>query len=94
MAHGGKRKNAGRKPKADEIKLIETMDAVTAPIEVWERLYSKVLEEDVSAIRTWLSYRYGMPRQMIDHTTDGEKLQQTIPIVLPNGKTLNDFTKD
>jgi hypothetical protein len=30
--HGGAREGAGRKPKIDEIKLIETMDAVKAPI--------------------------------------------------------------
>lgn len=55
---------AGRKPKADEIAMIEKMDATVAPIEVWQKLASKVKEEDVQAIKTWLQYRYGMPKQI------------------------------
>lgn len=64
--NGGKREGAGRKPKADEIKLIESMDAITAPEYVWKALFSKVKEGDVTAIKTWLSYRFGMPKQTID----------------------------
>jgi hypothetical protein len=35
----GARAGAGRKPKADEIKLIETMDAIAVPDTVWKMLY-------------------------------------------------------
>jgi hypothetical protein len=66
--HGGAREGAGRKPKIDEIKLIETMDAVKAPIEVWQALALKVLDSDVQAIKTWLQYRYGMPKQIVEQT--------------------------
>lgn len=74
MAHGGKRPNSGRKPKADEIKLIEQMDAIAAPAEVWQKLYDKCSEGDVAAIKTWLGYRFGMPKQSVDHTSDGQHL--------------------
>ena len=74
--HGGKRPNSGRKPKADEIKLIERMDAILAPDEVWKKLAALVKEEDQQAIKTWLAYRYGQPKQNIDHTTQGEKINQ------------------
>jgi hypothetical protein len=57
---------AGRKPKADEIRLIETMDAVKAPKEVWEALAKKVDDGDTQAMKSWLSYRYGMPKQSVD----------------------------
>ena len=67
--NNGGNKNAGRKPKADEIKLIEQMDAVMVPLEVWQALASKVESGDVQAQKTWLSYRYGMPKQMIEQTT-------------------------
>ena len=67
--NGGARPGAGRKPKADEIKLIEQMDAVLAPIEAWQALATKVESGDVQAQKTWLSYRYGMPKQMIEQTT-------------------------
>jgi hypothetical protein len=61
-------KGGSRKPKADEIKLIETMDAIAVPIPVWKMLYAKVLDSDVNAIKTWLQYRYGMPKQIIEQT--------------------------
>jgi len=63
---GGARPGAGRKPKADEIKLIETMDAISAPAKVWQKLFDKVQEGDTNAIKTWLQYRFGMPKQKIE----------------------------
>ncbi len=67
---GGAREGAGRKPKIDEITLIESMDAVLVPQEAWKKLAEKVKENDVQAIKTWLSYRYGMPKQTIDSNTN------------------------
>jgi hypothetical protein len=66
--NGGHATNGGRKPKIDEIKLIEQMDAVLAPAEAWEALAFKVKERDVQAIKTWLGYRFGMPKQTIEQT--------------------------
>ena len=66
--NNGGNKNAGRKPKADEIKLIEQMDAVLVPLDVWKSLAAKVETGDVLAIKTWLSYRYGMPKQVVENT--------------------------
>lgn len=66
--NNGGNKNAGRKPKADEIKLIEQMDAVMLPIEAWQALAAKVESGDVQAQKTWLSYRYGMPKQIVENT--------------------------
>ena len=65
---------AGRKPKADELKLIEHMDSVLVPQEAWEALAELVTEKDVQAIRLWLSYRYGQPKQSIDIESQGEKI--------------------
>lgn len=64
----------GRPPKADEIKLIEQMDAIAAPSEAWAALWGKVQEGDTQAIKTWLEYRFGKPKQQLDVTTDGERL--------------------
>jgi hypothetical protein len=72
--HGGARQGSGRKPKADELKLIEQMDAIAAPQEAWEALWNKAKSGDVQAIKTWLEYRFGKPKQQIDVTTDGEKI--------------------
>lgn len=57
---------AGRKPKIDEIKLIEQMDAIAVPENIWRALYEKCIEGDSTAIKTWLSYRFGMPKQTIE----------------------------
>lgn len=65
--HGGSRPNSGRLKKDEVLSLIETMDAITVPENVWKALYQKVLENDVNAIKLWLSYRFGMPKQTIDN---------------------------
>jgi hypothetical protein len=64
--NGGARPGAGRKPKIDEITLIESMDAVMVPESVWKSLSEKVEAGDTNAIKTWLQYRYGMPKQFIE----------------------------
>lgn len=64
--NGGAREGAGRKPKADEIKIAEQMDAIMMPDHVWASLSEKVIEGDVQAIKTWLGYRFGMPKQTIE----------------------------
>ena len=70
MADGRKNnkghKGSGRKPKADEIAMIEKMDATLAPTEAWKNLALLVKDKDVQAIKTWLQYRYGMPKQLTE----------------------------
>jgi hypothetical protein len=74
--NGGARKNSGRLKKDEVISLIEQMDAVSIPDKVWKALHDKVKDGDTQAIKTWLQYRYGMPKQVIDQN---------------NTHTLNDF---
>lgn len=66
--NGGAREGAGRRPKADEIKVIEQMDAVLVPEIVWASLAKLVKAGEVNAIKTWLQYRFGMPKQIIEQT--------------------------
>jgi hypothetical protein len=72
--NNGGNKNAGRKSKAFEIKLAEQMDSVLIPKVVWQALAEKVKEGDGQCIKTWLSYRYGMPKQSTDITTNGDSI--------------------
>ena len=65
---------AGRPKKADEIKLAEQMDAVLIPEKVWKALADKVKDGDGQCIKTWLSYRYGMPKQSTDITSNGDNI--------------------
>lgn len=76
--NGGKREGAGRPPKILEIKLIEQMDAVCVPSEVWEALLFKIKQGDTQAIKLWLSYRLGLPKQQIDVTTNGQSIAPPI----------------
>jgi hypothetical protein len=76
--HGGARPGGGRRPKADEIKIIEQMDAIAVPADAWRALWNKCQDGDIQAIKTWLNYRFGMPKQSIDVTTQGDKVTPPI----------------
>src|SRR6476620_5745349 len=70
--NGGKRKGSGRKPKADEIKLIEQLspyDDVAA-----QKLIEGVESGSFHHLKLFYEYRYGKPKQMIDVTTNGNDL--------------------
>jgi hypothetical protein len=76
--NGGPRPGAGRKPKIQEIKIIEQMDAICVPDKIWEALLIKCAQGDTNAIKLWLSYRFGLPKQQIDVTSNGEKIAPPI----------------
>jgi hypothetical protein len=76
--NGGAREGAGRKPKIQEIKLIEQMDALAVPEQIWNALLFKCQQGDTAAIKLWLSYRFGLPKQQIDVTSNGEKIAPPI----------------
>jgi hypothetical protein len=63
--HGGARANSGRLKKDDVLSLIDSMDAIAVPDSIWKALY-KAKDGDTNAIKTWLQYRFGMPKQTID----------------------------
>ena len=64
--NGGARKGAGRKPKAEEQKLIERLDAIIDKDEAVGKLGELVAKGDMRAIQTYLSYRYGKPKESVD----------------------------
>jgi hypothetical protein len=76
--NGGARPGAGRKPKVQEIKLIEQMDAIAVPEKIWLALLRKCEEGDTQALKLWLAYRLGLPKQQIDITSNGEKVAPPI----------------
>ena len=75
---GGAREGAGRPPKILEVKLIETMDRICVPEKIWEALLYKCQEGDTAALKLWLSYRFGLPKQQIDITSNGENIAPPI----------------
>lgn len=71
---GGARPGAGRKPKADEARLIEKL----SPLEnkAHEVLKAAIKDGEQWAIKMYFEYMYGKPRQQtdIDLTTNGESV--------------------
>ena len=91
--NGGARIGAGRKPKIEEIKIIEQMDAICVPEKIWEALLMKCAQGDTNALKLWLSYRFGLPKQQIDVTSNGEKIAPPIQwigkrVAIENAKVL------
>ena len=76
--NGGVRPGAGRKPKIQEIKIIEQMDAICVPEKIWSALLMKCSQGDTAALKLWLSYRFGLPKQQIDITSNGENIAPPI----------------
>lgn len=68
--NGGKRENSGRLKKNDVISMVEQMDKRLIPETLWDSLAKLVESNDIQAIKTWLSYRYGMPKQTIDNKNE------------------------
>lgn len=61
--NNGGNKNAGRKPKADELKKIELMDSIATPREAWEKVWRLVEQDDMQAVRVWIEHRFGKPKE-------------------------------
>ncbi len=54
------------------------MDSLCVPDKIWEALLMKCAQGDTNAIKLWLSYRFGLPKQQIDVTSNGEKIAPPI----------------
>ena len=76
--NGGKREGAGRKPKADELKLIERLDEIIDKDEALQTL-AKMAKKDFRALQLYLNYRWGKPKEKMDITTNEESLN--IPVI-------------
>lgn len=70
--NGGARKGAGRKPKAEEMKLIEQLDKVIDRESVIKELKKLVEEGDFKAIQLYMNYIYGRPKETKDITVSSE----------------------
>ena len=67
MTHGGKRGNAGRKPKADEQDLIERLTPLAK--DGYKALANALKDEQGWAVKLFFEYMYGKPKQQIEQTT-------------------------
>ncbi len=71
MAHGGNRSGAGRKPKADELSLIEKL----TPLEdaAYQALKAGVEKGDFKFVQLYYNYYAGKPRETKDITINEDK---------------------
>lgn len=72
MAHGGARKGAGRKPKADEVAFIERLDNVIDSDDAIKQMRALILDGNFNAIKLYLEYRFGKPKDSLDITSNGQ----------------------
>ena len=70
--NNGGHKNSGRKPKAEEQKLIEKL----TPLEplAYKALGDALGNAEGWAVKLYFEYKYGKPRQQMDITSGGEKI--------------------
>ena len=70
----GENRGAGRKPKSEEIALIEKLDKVIDPFKAIEKLDTLIDKGDFKAIQLYLNYRFGRPKDKVDITSGNEKI--------------------
>ena len=60
---GGRRLGSGRKPKADELKLVEKLDNVIDNEIALQKLGELIAKGDIRAIQIYFNYRYGKQKK-------------------------------
>lgn len=70
--HGGKREGAGRKPKEDEVKLIERL----SPMDdlALQKLRQGMEKGDFNFIKMFFEYRFGKAKEKLDVTSNGHTI--------------------
>ena len=97
----GGHKTAGRKPKDQELKIIESLDANINTDIAFKKLSELIELGNLQAIKLYLEYRYGKPKETKDITTTGENmifkpidLDVKRSVIDKNGKHLHDMKRD
>ena len=67
---GGKREGAGRKSKAEEQELVEKLSPLDEV--AFKALQVGLMDGQHWAVKLFMQYRYGMPKQVVDVTTKSE----------------------
>lgn len=82
--HGGPRKGAGRKPKADEIRLIETIKESVSDTdfgEIWAKIADSAKKGSPAHIKLLFEYFYGKPKETIQHELPDNEITITKRII-------------
>ena len=83
--HGGARKGAGRKSKDEELKIIERLDNIIESDDVIKSLKVLIKDGNFNAIKLYLEYRYGKPKETIENINRnfeaGELTKEEVEII-------------
>ena len=89
--HGGARQGAGRKPKEDELKIIERLDNIIQSEDALNSLKELIKDKNFNAIKLYFEYRFGKPKETIENINknyDAGKLTEEEAEIL--AKVLNE----
>ena len=89
--HGGARQGAGRKPKEDELKIIERLDNIIESEDALNSLKELIKDKNFNAIKLYFEYRFGKPKETIENINknyDAGKLTEEEAEIL--AKVLNE----
>jgi len=84
MARGGHREGSGRKPKADEILLVEKLTPLSDL--AYKALENGLKEGNGLFVKLWFEYMYGKPNQKVDLNADISGIKQIIIEPASKGK--------
>ena len=73
--NGGKREGAGRKPKSEEVELIERLSPLDD--DAFEALKDGISKKDFRFVKLFYEYRFGKPRE-----TKDINLEQDVPFII------------
>ena len=88
---GGKREGSGRKPKSDEVKLIQRLDNIIDQDKALQTLSDLIEAGNIQAMKMYLQYRYGIPRDSIE--LDSVEHREPLKIVIIES-TMDDESDD
>ena len=74
--NGGARKGAGRKPKADEQRLIENLTPMNE--KALKSLEQGIDKKEQWAVKLFFEYFYGKPQQRVDVTSNDESINMPL----------------
>lgn len=82
--NGGARPGAGRKSKAEELKVAERLDEILGADwdkELFEKIKAEALKGSFNHAQLLVHYRFGKPQDKVDVTTNGKDLPTSKEIV-------------
>jgi hypothetical protein len=88
--NNGGNKNAGRKPKVDELKFVEKLDNIVNSDEAIKKLLELIRASNFNALKLYLEYRFGKPKETIENINHNFNQELT----REDAKKINDILED